>query len=169
FLSIYSEITRHSSIKKVAQHLLLKGLGFVVTCPFYASSLVETVQSEIASERPGLFDCAREGLARLRSLSTPQVTRQLPIWKVLGPYVLYGTGYYILSSMAQYTALVSLRTDLGEEQSKSPAMTSIYYPELIATFTGCLLADIAMFPFETVLHRLLLQGTRTIIDNTDTG
>ena len=26
-----------------------------------------------------------------------------------------------------------------------------------------------LYPLETLLHRLLLQGTRTIIDNTDTG
>ena len=48
-------------------------------------------------------------------------------------------------------------------------MYEAYYPELLATFTGRLLADICMFPLETVLHRLLLQGTRTIIDNTDNG
>lgn len=30
-------------------------------------------------------------------------------------------------------------------------------------------ADIVFYPFETVIHRLHLQGTRTIIDNLDTG
>ena len=30
-------------------------------------------------------------------------------------------------------------------------------------------ADIVFYPFETVVHRLHLQGTRTIIDNLDTG
>ena len=48
-------------------------------------------------------------------------------------------------------------------------MYETYYPELIATFTGNLCADTLLFPLETVLHRLLMQGTRTIIDNTDTG
>ena len=65
---------------------------------------------------------------------------------------------------------------------------------MVATFTGSLLADTILYPFETILHRLFLQvyqslslpmcmihitllltivniikGTRTIIDNTDTG
>lgn len=40
---------------------------------------------------------------------------------------------------------------------------------MVATFTGNLLADTLLYPLETVLHRLYLQGTRTIIDNTDTG
>lgn len=30
-------------------------------------------------------------------------------------------------------------------------------------------ADILFYPLETVIHRLHLQGTRTIIDNLDTG
>lgn len=44
-----------------------------------------------------------------------------------------------------------------------------FYPELLATFTGKLLADMLLYPLETVLHRLQAQGTRTIIDNLDTG
>lgn len=30
-------------------------------------------------------------------------------------------------------------------------------------------ADVVFYPLETVIHRLHLQGTRTIIDNLDTG
>ena len=44
-----------------------------------------------------------------------------------------------------------------------------YYPELLASYVGNLMADIALFPLETVLHRLFVQGTRTIIDNMDSG
>jgi solute carrier family 25 protein 46 len=32
-----------------------------------------------------------------------------------------------------------------------------YYPELVATFTGNLLADTLLYPLETILHRLYLQ------------
>lgn len=30
-------------------------------------------------------------------------------------------------------------------------------------------AVIALYPFETIINRLIVQGTRTIIDNTDNG
>jgi len=33
----------------------------------------------------------------------------------------------------------------------------MYYPELVATFTGNLLADIMLYPLETILYRLYLQ------------
>lgn len=36
---------------------------------------------------------------------------------------------------------------------------------LISTF----MAEVLFYPWETVIHRLHLQGTRTIIDNLDTG
>merc|ERR1712018_622798 len=43
------------------------------------------------------------------------------------------------------------------------------YREQMSSVVGFLAADFLLFPFETVLHRLHLQGTRTIIDNLDTG
>ena len=39
----------------------------------------------------------------------------------------------------------------------------------MSSVLGSLVADIALYPMETVLHRLHLQGSRTIIDNLDTG
>ena len=44
-----------------------------------------------------------------------------------------------------------------------------HYPELLATFVGSLFIDCILYPFETVLHRLYVQGTRTLIENMDNG
>ena len=55
----------------------------------------------------------------------------------------------------------------GREQEES--LYNKYFPEMMANFAGNLLADTLLFPLETVLHRLYSQGTRTIIDNLDTG
>ena len=63
--------------------------------PFYSASLVETVQSDIASEKPGIFDVFREGAARLVSWSVPQRGRMLPCWALLGPSVALGLSKYI--------------------------------------------------------------------------
>ena len=40
----------------IGQHLMLKAVAFGVTTPFFSASLVETVQSDIACEKPGVFD-----------------------------------------------------------------------------------------------------------------
>lgn len=66
------EISPHSSLKTIGQHLLLKCSALALITPFYSASLVETVQSEIASERPGVLDVFKEGLTRLLSFTQPQ-------------------------------------------------------------------------------------------------
>ena len=43
------------------------------------------------------------------------------------------------------------------------------YQAQAAALTGHLVADTLLYPLETVLHRLHLQGTRSIIDNLDSG
>lgn len=44
--------------------------------PFYAASVVETVQSDIASEKPGIFDVFQEGIYRFLSWSAPQTGKE---------------------------------------------------------------------------------------------
>ncbi|KAM6152453.1 mitochondrial outer membrane protein SLC25A46-like [Erethizon dorsatum] len=58
---------------------------------------------------------------------------------------------------------------LAESSSPVQSMLDAYFPELIANFATSLCSDVILFPLETVLHRLHIQGTRTIIDNTDLG
>lgn len=41
--------------------------------------------------------------------------------------------------------------------------------EIYSTLISLMTTEILFYPFETILHRLQLQGTRTIIDNLDTG
>lgn len=42
-------------------------------------------------------------------------------------------------------------------------------PELFAGFSSLAITDLICYPFETVLHRMYIQGTRTLVDNLDTG
>lgn len=48
-------------------------------------------------------------------------------------------------------------------------MKKIYYAELMSNLLSSLITDILIYPMETVICRLHLQGTRTIIDDTDKG
>ena len=66
------DINSHTSLKLLGQHLLLKCATTAIITPFYSASLVETVQSDIASEKPGILDVFRDGLARLISWSDPR-------------------------------------------------------------------------------------------------
>lgn len=46
------EIEFPSSPKMIGQHLLLKAVSLAVVTPFFSVSLIESVQSDIASESP---------------------------------------------------------------------------------------------------------------------
>lgn len=41
--------------------------------------------------------------------------------------------------------------------------------ELASNIFSLIMSETLFYPFETILHRIQLQGTRTIIDNLDTG
>lgn len=41
--------------------------------------------------------------------------------------------------------------------------------EIYSTLISVMTTEVLFYPFETILHRIQLQGTRTIIDNLDSG
>lgn len=41
--------------------------------------------------------------------------------------------------------------------------------EIYSTLFSLMTTEVLFYPFETILHRIQLQGTRTIIDNLDSG
>lgn len=89
------ELNPHTTKKQFAQHLFLKCISLAVVMPFYSASLVETVQSDIASEKPGFLDVFREGGLRLLYWSAPQKGRMLPVWVLIGPGIALGMSKYI--------------------------------------------------------------------------
>lgn len=143
--------------------------------PFYSASLVETVQSDIASEKPGLFDVFRDGGLRLLYWSAPQKGRMLPVWVLIGPSIALGMSKYVFGLLIKGITykLLSYRQRCLEKKQGAKAKQWValtaenitVYSTLASFFT----AEVLFYPFETILHRLQLQGTRTIIDNLDSG
>lgn len=142
--------------------------------PFYAASLVETVQSDIASEKPGILDVFREGSARLFAWSLPAKGRMLPCWALIGPSVGFGLCKYLVSVIVKgiSSRIISKQIHRREEKkgARSRDLTTINNEiELYSNIISLIMSESLFFPFETILHRIQLQGTRTIIDNLDTG
>ncbi|XP_009950052.1 PREDICTED: solute carrier family 25 member 46 [Leptosomus discolor] len=174
FTPLPRELSHKWNLKQIGGHLLLKGLTDVIAMPFYSASLIETVQSEIIRDNPGILDCVKEGIGRVVGMGVPHSKRLLPLMVLTFPTALHGVLHYIISSIIQKLVLFVLKRDnshnLPTESSASvQSMLDAYFPELIASFAASLCADVMLYPLETVLHRLHIQGTRTIIDNTDLG
>lgn len=168
FTPLPRELPHRWSWKQLGGHLLLKGLTAVVALPFYCASLLETVQSDIVRDESssGLLDCVREGVARLLGVGAPHSRRLLPLGALLLPAGLHAVLRYAVSACVQRAALWLLQRDRKRRGAADDPLDQ-YFPELVAAWAGSLLADVLLFPLETALHRLALQGTRTIIDATD--
>ncbi len=159
------EIDAHSSCRAIGQHLLLKGVAAAVVTPFFSASLVETVQSEIASEKPGILDVFKEGLRRLLASFTSSASphgRMLPFWTLIPANVAYGLLHYVT-----FTITSGLARTVINKRKRNFKLSE--YGNQMATLFGRFVADVLLYPMETILHRLHLQGTRAIIDNLDTG
>jgi len=173
------DVDKHSSLKMIGQHLMLKCASTAILTPFYSASLVESVQSDIASEKPGIFDVFRDGIVRLISWSDPRCGRMLPVWVLIPPQIIHSVSHYIIATIVQGVWLQVLKATHREYQkltgavSKDPQLGNLpglsQYQTQAAALTGHFVADSLLYPLETVLHRLHLQGTRSIIDNLDSG
>ncbi|KAH8351737.1 hypothetical protein KR084_002515 [Drosophila pseudotakahashii] len=168
------EVDSRTTLKRFGQHVLLKCISIGMVVPFHAVSLVKTVQSDIASEKTGLLEVLREGGLRLFYWSAPQKGRMLPAWAIIGPSVSIGLTKYLfhlvihgVSTRMMRRRIAFLHENRGRKScdNKLDSQNAEIYAGLIAMLT----TEVVFFPFETILHRLQLQGTRTIIDNLDNG
>ncbi|GAB6018753.1 hypothetical protein CHUAL_000426 [Chamberlinius hualienensis] len=160
-----------STVKKLFEHLFLKFISAALVTPFYSACLVETVQSDIASEKPGLFDCIVEAAVRIIPNKTSSTSRVLPVWTLAFPTAAYSLVHYTTTTIVQRGIVFFWRRRKSSTQQTTvlDAETEFEFLDLTSFIAGRLVSDVLLFPFETILNRLHVQGTRTIIDNLDTG
>lgn len=102
----------------------------------------------------------------------------LPVWIIVVPTVSYGIFRYITNmlvskSVKHLLVMYELRkirkTGATSKDSVFPSTSDNEKLEGVSDLTASAISDALLFPLETITHRLYLQGTRTIIDNLDTG
>lgn len=94
---------------KIIEHIIIK--------------LLSIFQSDVSSERPGVFNCVTEGVTRLMGMGSTQFTKLIPIWRLLLPTGLVGLSRYIIMQMARYTVITTIQQ---EEQEKRVSMLLSY-------------------------------------------
>ncbi|XP_050429125.1 mitochondrial outer membrane protein SLC25A46-like [Adelges cooleyi] len=169
------DLSSVSSSKSFGKHILLKCASLSLITPFYSACLVETVQSNIASERTAFYDVFKEGFMRLLQWNCPQKGRMLPVWILVVPTVTYGVLRYVSNIIISKSIKHSLsKYELHKlrQTGAIPKDSSTYDNErleAVSDLSASAISDAVLYPLETIMHRLYLQGTRTIIDNLDTG
>ena len=145
--------------------------------------LILLPQTQSIPDNQAAMDNLKDSLYRVvgwdRSLG--RHGRLLPMWTIVLPTVLHGLLRYLLETLLQHLVLLYMKskglynraaadeTADDDEPAPPPGMTLTYFPELSANFAALVVPDVVLYPLETVLHRLYIQGTRTIIDDLDTG
>lgn len=100
--------------------------------------------------------------------------RMLPIWALVLPTVTLGIARYFFSLFVEGTSSRFMHFRLRQKQESTGALprnipSTMQEIEFNSSLIALIASDVAFYPFETILHRLHLQGTRTIVDNLDTG
>lgn len=161
----------NGSSEKFWKHVYLKASAFLVATPFIIASFVETVRSStgFSLEETKVFDVFFRGLDRLKGdlFGTKDSGRRFSIIYLSIPTVAFNTSRFLISNMIYDRVYTMARKYVSRKTDRTRFHAIL--PELLGTTLSVLFSDIILYPVETVIHRLYIQGTRTLIDNLDTG
>lgn len=101
----------------------------------------------------------------------------LPVWIIVVPTVIHGVLRCITNMLVSKSVkhilimyeLHKLRKTGAISKDTDSSSSNNERMEAVSDLTASAVSDVLLFPLELIMHRLYLQGTRTIIDNLDTG
>uniref|UniRef100_A0A915Q017 Solute carrier family 25 member 46 n=1 Tax=Setaria digitata TaxID=48799 RepID=A0A915Q017_9BILA len=144
----------------------------VIVTPFIVSAFIETVRSEsgLCCELR-MMDVVTNGINRLRFdfFGPRDNSKRFSLFHLLLPTTCLYTSHYLITISIYDWIHVLAKRYVSRKPSCEKTVFDQYFPQIFATLTSQMLADFALYPFETVIHRLYIQGTRTLIDNLDNG
>ncbi|CAF0756900.1 unnamed protein product [Didymodactylos carnosus] len=181
---------------ELLKHLLWKTLSSIIlVVPIYSVHLIRSVQSDLTVYSYSPVDIFIEPFRRLMGLKIGLNARALPLWQILSIGVPYFVLRYSLQCTFYNTFIQTLSTFRTKQQlhqqqhnrlkqieeieniddieyeiiESIPSMVENSYLKIESSILSVCTAQIILYPFETVMNRLFVQGTRTIIDNLETG
>ncbi|KAM3721336.1 Mitochondrial outer membrane protein [Dirofilaria immitis] len=163
---------KHGSVKKYCHHLILKVLTAACMTPFIVSSFIETVRSESGlCDDLRVMDVVTNGISRLRLdfVGPRDNSKRISLLYLIMPTASLFTSHYFITINIYDWIYVLARRYVNRKPLHEKTVFHQYFPQIFATLTSQMLADFILYPFETVTHRLYIQGTRTLIDNLDSG
>ncbi|VDK86160.1 unnamed protein product [Litomosoides sigmodontis] len=144
----------------------------VCMTPFIVSAFIETVKSESGHcDEFRVMDVVTNGISRLRLdfIGPRDNSKRFSLLYLLIPTTWLFTSRYLITISIHDWIYVLARRYVNRKPLHEKTVFDQYFPHIFATLTSQMLADFVLYPFETVVHRLYIQGTRTLIDNLDSG
>ncbi|KAI1710806.1 mitochondrial carrier protein domain-containing protein [Ditylenchus destructor] len=118
-----------------------------------------------------VFDVVVKGFDRLKFdlLGPRDSTKRFSVFYLVLPTVALHTAHFLVYKFTYDTVFGIARGYVSRKMPENRTRFHTVMPEMFASITAGLVADLVCFPLETVVHRLYIQGTRALIDNLDTG
>ncbi|CAB3408680.1 unnamed protein product [Caenorhabditis bovis] len=163
----------NGSSEKYYKHIILKATTFLVMTPFYVSSFIETVRSEsgIGADDSRVLDVLVRGVDRMRYFfsSGRDPSKKFSILHLALPTTTFQLSHYMIQSALYNQFHKMARRYVAKKPASERTAYHNFVPQLFAQISSLVVTDAILYPMETVLHRMYIQGTRTLIDNMDTG
>ncbi|CAK5007891.1 unnamed protein product [Meloidogyne enterolobii] len=164
------------SSQRFWRHVWLKTFNFIFCTPVIVTAFLETVRTGTGlAEDLQIAEIITKGYDRLRqdvfggSAMAEGVRRRHSLLWLAFPTSLHQTMHFLVCQYVYTTSYSWTRTFVSRKLPSERRRYHTIMPELFSSMTSVFVADIVCYPLETVLHRLYIQGTRTLIDNLDSG
>jgi solute carrier family 25 protein 46 len=171
------------------KHMILKTISSFLLIPIYSVHLLRSIQSDLTiSNQWSPLTIFIEPFQRMLGIKTGFYARALPLWHLISLSLPYFVGRHILQYYLNHHFL-QMREKYNHTQEQSLALNKNQFetiddiecqlidtiPNLVnrsflrieANIFSIFLSNFLLYPYETVLNRLFVQGTRTIVDNLD--
>uniref|UniRef100_A0A0N5CUB3 Solute carrier family 25 member 46 n=1 Tax=Thelazia callipaeda TaxID=103827 RepID=A0A0N5CUB3_THECL len=168
---------KRGSTEKFLRHVALKTIisfssTAIALTPFIVSSFIETIKSESGmGDEIRFMDVITNGINRLRFdfIGPKDNSKRFSLLYLSLPTACYVTSHYLITTGIHDSIYVLAKRYVNRKPLHEKSIFHHYFPEIFAILTSQMLADLALYPLETIIHRLYVQGTRTLIDNLDNG
>ena len=154
--------------KTFSKQVVLKMIVYTIATPFLCVSTIDVIQSNLGFKNPGILDFLNDSFRRVLSVNGHRTTRLIPIHLLIPPTVCYFTLNFITVTAINQTTNFAIRS-LRSKYDVPKNRRNKAYNEIMCLITANLIAGTLLYPIETILNRLYVQGTRTLMDNLNSG
>ncbi|VDN53830.1 unnamed protein product [Dracunculus medinensis] len=167
-LGLPRSFVKRGSTEKFWRHIALK--AYVFGSFFY---LLNNFCSEtgLALEDIKVMDVITNGINRLHFdfFGPRDNSKRFALIYLAIPTTIYQTTHYLIAVNFYDWIFTTAQRYVNKKSASEKTVFHSYLPQFFATMTSQVMADLISYPVETILHRLYIQGTRTLIDNLDNG
>jgi solute carrier family 25, member 46 len=171
------------------KHMILKAINSFLLIPLYSVHLLRSVQSDLTVVNQwSPLTIFIEPFQRILGIKTGVYARALPLWYLISFSIPYFVARHAIQNVlhrsfedirehhtnrdepittVQQTQMETIDDIECQLIDRIPNLVDRSFRQLEANLFAVFVSTFLLYPYETVLNRLFVQGTRTIVDDLD--